>query len=216
MANKANPEQSIEMGYAFHQRLLQGDVTATAEIAEHFMEQITISLQKRFPQLDDPHMIDEAVTDAILNYFERPEQYIPSKRSLGGYLYMSARGDLLNLLNQEKNEAHQVALTEIVELSDSDSEHGVEVQDDFDLETWVLNQNSPVWQWLPHILPDPIDQEFVLLMMDGIRETSAYADVLGILDRPSKEQAAIVKRHKDRLKKKLQRHIKRSELSEDD
>lgn len=216
MANEADLEQGKEIGYALHQRLLQGDVTVTAEIAELFMAQVMISLQKRFPQLDNPHVIGEAVTSAILNYLQRPEQYLPSKRSLAGYLYMSARGDLLNLLNQEKKETRQVALTEIVELSDSDSEHGVEVQDDFDLETWVLNQISPIWQRLHHILPDPIDHEFALLMMEGVHETSAFADVLGILDRPSEEQAITVKRYKDRLKKKLQRHIKRSELSEDD
>ncbi|MBE7556752.1 MAG: hypothetical protein HS126_37375 [Anaerolineales bacterium] len=40
---------------------------------------------------------------------------------------------MLNLLNQEKKETRQVALTEIVELSDLGPEHGVEVQDDFDL-----------------------------------------------------------------------------------
>jgi hypothetical protein len=77
----------------------------------------------------------------------------------------------------------------------------------------VLARASPVWRRISDLLPDPTDQEIVLLMMEGIRETSAYADVLGISDYSVEEQAAIVKRHKDRLKKKLERHIKRSELS---
>lgn len=216
MTTQADSKQLNEIGYGLHQRLLQGDVTASAEIAEHFMEHIILSLRRKFPNLDNPHLVEGAVTDAILNYLERPEQYDPSKRSLIGYLYMSAKGDLLNLLNQEKKQASQLALTEIVELGEADSEHGVEVQDDFDLEAWVITQNSPIWQLLLRFLPDPVDQEIVLLMIDGIRETSAYADVLGIMDYKSNEQAAIVKKHKDRLKKKLQRSINRSELSKDD
>ena len=44
-----------------------------------------------------------------------------------------------------------------------------------------------------------------------MRETSAYAVALGIADRPQREQEKIVKRHKDRLKKKLLREFKRVE-----
>jgi hypothetical protein len=45
-------------------------------------------------------------------------------------------------------------------------------------------------------------------------ETSAYADTLGVSHLDADEQVSIVKRHKDRLKKMLQRHINRSELYE--
>ena len=95
-------------------------------------------------------------------------------------------------------------------------EHGVKVQDDFDLEALVFTRHSPIWQMLSNLLPDPVDQEIVLLMMEGVRETSTYASVLGISDRPSEEQAQVVKRYKDRIKRKLQRNIKRSEVSEND
>jgi hypothetical protein len=46
-------------------------------------------------------------------------------------------------------------------------------------------------------------------MMDGVRETAAYAAVLGLHHRPLHEQEKIVKRHKDRLKKMLQREWRR-------
>jgi hypothetical protein len=51
-------------------------------------------------------------------------------------------------------------------------------------------------------------------MMEGERRTRVYADVLEISDLPPKEQAQVVKRHKDRVKKTLQRNISRSGMSE--
>jgi hypothetical protein len=213
MPEEADQGQLKRIGEILHQRLVDGDVTATAEIAEVFMPLITARLKRRYRDLDDLHLVDTAVEDALLSYFDRPQQYDPAKLHLLGYLRMSANGDLLNLLEQRKRDSRQLGLAEVVELDSLDTEHGVEIQGELDLETLVLNRNSPIWQRLSELLPDSIDQEIVLLMMDGVRETNVYADVLSISDYPTEEQAIIVKRHKDRVKKKLQRNLELSELS---
>jgi DNA-directed RNA polymerase specialized sigma24 family protein len=212
MPERSKSDPLEKMGKALHQRLLDGDATAPAEIAELFMPIIIGRLSRRYRNLDDPHLIDTAVEDALMSYFARPQQYDPSKLSLAGYLRMSAKGDLLNLLKQETRTADRQTPIGYVELPSNHAEHGVEVEDDFDLEAFVFARRSPVWQLLSDLLPDPVDQEIVLLMMEGIRETSVYASVLSISDRPREEQARIVKRHKDRLKKKLQRNIEPSEV----
>jgi len=214
MAKESRNDPLETAGRTFHQRLLEGDVTATSEIAELFMPVIIDKLNRRYPNLDNPHLIDTAVEDALMNYFRRPEQYDPAKLSLVGYLRMSAEGDLRNLLKREKLIQTQQSLSECVELVNDDAEHEVEVQDDLDLEALVFAQCSPIWQRLSDLLPDPVDQGIVLLMIEGERETSAYASLLGILDRPPKERSQAVKRHKDRIKKKLQRNINWSEVSE--
>jgi len=41
--------------------------------------------------------------------------------------------------------------------------------------------------------------------MDQVRETRAYAKVLGIENKDDAEQRQIVKRNKDRIKKRIQR-----------
>lgn len=216
MSETLSPEQLRHLGNELHQRLLDGDPTAPARIAETFLP-LTISLlTKRFSSLSDPHLVGTAVEDALLNYFTRPEQYDPSRSSLVSYLRMAANGDLLNLLKQSQKESARLVSTYSVELSDQGEEHEVELPDDFDLESWVFNQNSPVWDWLPRFIPDPVDQEIVLLMLNGVRETEIYADVLGLSSLSLADQAKEVKRHKDRLKKKFQRNIDRSELSEHD
>jgi hypothetical protein len=38
-----------------------------------------------------------------------------------------------------------------------------------------------------------------------VRKTAAYAEILGIQDRNTLEQRKLVKQHKDRLKKQLER-----------
>jgi hypothetical protein len=64
------------------------------------------------------------------------------------------------------------------------------------------------------LLPEPKDIEVVLLMMSDVRQTEEYVAVLEIEHLAPQEQAAVVKRTKDRLKKWLQRHLSRSELQD--
>ena len=90
-----------ELGLHLHQQLLAGDPTATARIAEAFLPYVEQRLRRQFPPLDDPHMIQTAMVDALQNYFQRPAQFDPDQvKSASSYLYMSARGDLLNALKR--------------------------------------------------------------------------------------------------------------------
>jgi hypothetical protein len=49
-------------------------------------------------------------------------------------------------------------------------------------------------------------------MLEGVRETDEYAHALGIHELSQRDQKIEVKRHKDRIKKFLKRHIDPSEL----
>jgi RNA polymerase sigma-70 factor (ECF subfamily) len=54
-------------------------------------------------------------------------------------------------------------------------------------------------------ITDPMDRRILALMLQGERATAAYATVLGIQAAPEQEQKSIVKRHKDRISKRLER-----------
>ena len=54
-------------------------------------------------------------------------------------------------------------------------------------------------------ITDPRDRRLLQLLRAGERKTAVYAEVLGIQDRDAMEQRKIVKQHKDRLKKQLER-----------
>lgn len=188
-----------------HLQFLNEDVTAFARIAEQLLAPLNASLQRKFPA-HDPHLVETAVNDALLAYYHNPQTFDSSKRSLKGYLYMSARGDLLNTIEREKfPEA-------FVELDALATEYEVEIPDGADWQEKIFARHSPVWERVRELLDGPVDQEFVELMLDGERSTLEYARVLGITERPAPEQEKIVKQNKDRLKKFLQRHLDSSEF----
>ncbi len=203
-----------EVWSVLHQRLLEGDLTVSAEIADTFLPRVTRRLERIFPQLDDARMVDNAAEDAILNYLQRPAQYKPEKLNLESYLVMSARWDLINSLKKERKEKEVglVSLAELVELGDDEAEQGVELHDHQDVEEIIFNRLSSTWENLQSLLPNEVDQQILFLMMDGVRETTAYAEILGIEDRAIDEQERVVKQHKDRIKKTITRHIDPAEL----
>jgi RNA polymerase sigma-70 factor (ECF subfamily) len=190
--------------------LLAGDVTASAEIAEAFLPYIINKLQKYYPNLYDPHLAEEAADEALMHYFEQPSRYNPTLRSFDGYLIMSAKGDLLNLLRKEQN----LGLSKnfkLVELDEPGREYMVD-DSALTVEEQVFILASPVQPLLERLLPNHTDQKIAILMLEDVHETEEFAHALGIGHFSKEEQEAEVKRHKDRIKKILQRHIDRSEL----
>lgn len=203
-----------ELGLRLHEQLLAGDPTATARIAEEFWDYVEKRLTRRYSPLSDPHLIPMAITDALMNYFQRPTQFDPDKSSLPAYLYMSARGDLLNALERGRAEPKQVSIVESVEVEEDESEEEVEVPAQYNLEAEVLARLSSVPGRLDEVFPDAVDRALVELILESVRDTREFAAVLHIQGLPTEEQAKTVKRHKDRLKKMLQRH--QTELLKDE
>ena len=191
-------------GAALHSRLLaRTDNRVTAEIAELCLPPLARSLKRflrRFPQLSDPHQAENAAEDSLLAYFAHPEKFDPTKGPLLNYLYLDASRNLLNFLKQQKK---------VVELQEPLPEYEVLDKEASDPETQLIAQASPLVRLVREYVTDPLDRELIELMMDGVRETTAYAVVLGIADRPAREQEKIVKQHKDRLKKMLRREWQR-------
>ena len=201
-------------GLNLHDRLLAGELTAPAEIADKYLAGIVRYLQQKHPNLSDPHLAETAAIDAMLSYLRRPQQYDPTKASLDRYLRLSARGDLRNLIDQQRRRENAPKTMQVVELDAPSSEYSVEDERTLSVEEQALILASPLWRQLFELVPDSTDMEIVLLMMENVRSTDAYAEVLGITFLSPIDQAAAVKRHKDRLKKWLQRNLLRSELQD--
>jgi hypothetical protein len=195
-----------------HSRLISGDPTASAEIAEIMLPEITQYLSQLFPNLSDPHWVDSAAIDAIMNYILRPTQYHPDLSPLDKYLKISAKYDLYNYMHRGKLEQVLISLVEDVELDNNSSEYRVELSDDQNVEEEVIRKEFPTWSQISQILPDPIDQEFLLMMMEGVRETSIYAQTLMVENLPDNDQTILVKQSKDRIKKMIKRHIDPEDL----
>lgn len=204
MSSQINPK---EVGERLHRRLLaDSSLTVTSEIAEEFLPLVTRSLARAFPN-SDQHLVETAVEDALLAYFDRPEQFDPTRSSLFTYLQMRAKGYLLNSLGQQKRfeERHKV-----IELDSVETVYKLEAQNEMDAEAALIERHSQaeIIGQLREIITDPTDLQVVTLMIEGVRETRAFAEVLGITDHSAAEQAKLVKQCKDRLKKTLHRKLK--------
>lgn len=214
---KAWPDLSIYSGgfmtisatfaIQIHHRLLRDDPTAPSVLADACLETLTHRLRRAFPNLDDETLIYDAATDAILNYVEHPSRFDPAKSSLLTYLSMSARGDLLNALERETRRRQRETHISIVELSAEgrnklQKAQAVKASEEKIGDTSIAHD---LMQRVGDTITDPCDREMVELIMAGERKTAAFATVLGIQEQTREEQERIVKRHKDRLKKRLQR-----------
>ena len=193
-----------DFGEQLHQRLRQGDPAAPSEVILAYLEPLNRRLRQRFPEVQDETLIQDAITDTLFQYVQSPERFDPTKSSLSSYLTMAARGDLLNALARERRRsARQVPLETVAEAAlagntlEEDESPGSAEED-----------RMAASQFMHHVLqqvPDPQDRELLKLMLAGERKTIRYAGLLQIEQRSVAEQRRIVKRHKDRLKKRLQR-----------
>src|SRR5215831_8585495 len=87
---------SAEFNREIHQRLLDRDPIAPAELAVAYLEPLINWLRTRFRYVQDEQLLGDAATDALLTYIEHPTRFDPAKSCLPYYLRMAATRDLLN------------------------------------------------------------------------------------------------------------------------
>jgi len=186
-----------------YQRLLRNDPTAFAELCEQILPHLVAFLQSIFPQ-QETHNLEMVAIDVLLRFRTEPEKYDPQKLSLVAYLRMAARGDMLNLL--DKNRRRERRFVNLENLSTEPEENLIE--EHFALDEWLEQHTDLSRQELLAALDvelDPSDKGLLLLMLEGVRETHRYAQVMGITHQDETVQRREVKRAKDRLIKQLQR-----------
>ena len=194
----------MEFDHRIHKRLLSRDPIAPAELAGAYLELLARRLRSLFPNLKDKNLLWDAAVDAVLGYAEHPERFKPGRSSLWGYLVMAARGDLLNALARERRQARREAPLELVE-DPAVARNLIEKEDG---RAEVLEASEKLQSLYPRIrkiVSDPKDLKIVDLMIQGERKTEAYAAALGVVHLPEDKKRRVVKQHKDRLKKRLQR-----------
>ncbi|HEY9777224.1 MAG TPA: hypothetical protein V6C81_25905 [Planktothrix sp.] len=196
-------------GLEIHTAMMAGDPTAQARLVTLVLKPLVRYLNAKFVEVKDQTLIYDAATDAILSYLKNPQQFNPAKRSLSGYLKMSAEGDLKNALDKE-----QRRLSKITPLDDVEESIFARNTDMEATENDNSDVPSLVGEELRKTISDPIDQSLVELIANGERKTNVYAEVLNIMHLPIEQQRRLVKQNKDRLTKKLRRlGVKLSENS---
>jgi hypothetical protein len=200
-------DANTEFELAIHRRLLAGDNVAPAELVVAYLGRLVNTLRANFRQYDETIFVD-AATDALFSYIQNPTSYDPSKLKLFSYLAMAAKRDLLNAVQKKvTRKKHEIVVSAV--------EHE---RDRRNMQMEAVDPNAPDearsvdilhGRQLAHKLrgeiSDPRDWKLIELMLDGVRDTGSYSELLGATNLSKEEQRKLVKQHKDRLGKQLER-----------
>jgi RNA polymerase sigma factor (sigma-70 family) len=198
-----------------HQQILNRDSpTAFAQLAELALPHLVTFLHAEFHQVE-LHLHETAVIDCLLNYQAAPEKYDPEKLSLFAYLRMAARHDLLNAIDRSNRRKRPlISIDEPAVQAQLISENWSDLEP-FQLEEWLGDRSDSAQQMLLHRFESELgstDRQLFLLMLNGVRETEPYAEIMQLTSLSLAEQRREVKRAKDRLTKKLSRFVNRHNI----
>jgi hypothetical protein len=190
-----------DVGLALHARLLAPDSVAASELCREFVPPIVAHLARRFPHLSTHHHYT-AAHDAVMSYLKEPLDFDPGQLDLGRYLLMAAHADLLNLLAWERRRP----LNPLPDVEDT-ARAGNPLTGDPVGQLLAREQSEKACAYIRRVRAglDPADQRVLDLMLGGERRTAVYADALGFAGRPPEAQEPLVKRAKDRVRKRLER-----------
>jgi RNA polymerase sigma-70 factor, ECF subfamily len=180
-----------------HSRLASGDVTAPAELYKALFAPLVGWLASKRRAVERDLLLD-AATDALVAYLKRPQAWDEAKSTLVSYICMVADRDLLNLMEKARRRQRYEVLKSDVE--DAQQDRNVVLDDN---ETKQSLQEAVAA--LHNNIKSKQDLEFVAMMLSGERSTEKFAVLLGLGNETAEKKARLVKQHKDRLKKVLQR-----------
>jgi RNA polymerase sigma-70 factor (ECF subfamily) len=191
---------------ALHQRLLDRHPTASDYLADAYLERLVTWLGEIAPKVSE-EIRQEAAEDAILALIRKPESYSPELQTLEVYLRMSARGDMYNLLSKERrHNQREVPCGSVELLPDAGKYLGRDEDPALPLRLAEERQSrlSIIAESVRRKLSET-DLRALELILQRERRNAVFAELYGLRHLPTEEQERIVKRHKDRLKKVLQR-----------
>lgn len=179
-----------------HERLLAGEPTASAILADLLLPLVHKHLRfGRFSRVDEELRADAAV-DAVTSYLQKPHLYEPSVASLDTYLKKAGENCIQQLLRKvARIHSKESPLSGVeVETHDNNIEKLVDDALSKELRNRVIE-----------LVTDEKDLAILELVFAGERDTSVFAQLLGMSELSSKEQRHEVKKHKDRLMRRLRR-----------
>lgn len=196
-----------------HRHLVEGDPVAPSKLATTYLRPLIDAIRRANQASVPDEFIEEAVHLAIANLCKNPASFDPSQmpgeQPLLSYLKMSAQGDLQNRLASEQRHVRgRVSLDHVEQSANAGKYLGRD--DDPALPLEIKEEVEQARRQVLPIVEDGLTDEekaCLELMMQKVRQTSAYAQALHIEHLPKKQQAVEVKRVKDKLKKRIERGI---------
>lgn len=221
----ADPDLSSRLLFV-HRSLLSGEVTAPRVLFSLCLEPLVKTLRLKAPKTAREEMWQDAAIDAILELIARPHRYDPRKSAVLTYLSVIAQRRLIDALRRETRQTQVTSLeTDLASQSfvageDESANTLLERLDQRgDFSQWQLGEAQVLLESseerarldgiLREILPDARDRRAFELIAQGRVATEELAAALELEELPVAEQRKEVKRHRDRIMKRIQRQQSR-------
>ncbi|QSQ14827.1 sigma-70 family RNA polymerase sigma factor [Myxococcus landrumensis] len=181
---------------ALHARVLKGraDPTAPAEVHRAFNGTLIHVLRQEVKCLMD-EAVDSAV-DAVLAYLAAPERFDARLSRLSTYLTRIAKRKALDRQrsrkNQDRRNQEYAGVVELVARAPNEEMEAT-------VEARLLAERLEALGFSPR------EQTILRLVLQGEGSTERLAEALGLGPMPEEERRRQVKRHRDRLMKRLER-----------
>lgn len=221
----ADPDLSSRLLFV-HRSLLSGEVTAPRVLFSLCLEPLVKTLRLKAPKTAREEMWQDAAIDAILELIARPHRYDPRKSAVLTYLSVIAQRRLIDALRRETRQTQVTSLE--TDLASQSFVAGEDESANTLLERLDQRGDSSQWQLgeaqvllesseerarldgiLREILPDARDRRAFELIAQGRVATEELAAALELEELPVAEQRKEVKRHRDRIMKRIQRQQSR-------
>lgn len=221
----ADPDLSSRLLFV-HRSLLSGEVTAPRVLFSLCLEPLVKTLRLKAPKTAREEMWQDAAIDAILELIARPHRYDPRKSAVLTYLSVIAQRRLIDALRRETRQTQVTSLE--TDLASQSFVAGEDESANTLLERLAQRGDSSQWQLgeaqvllesseerarldgiLREILPDARDRRAFELIAQGRVATEELAAALELEELPVAEQRKEVKRHRDRIMKRIQRQQSR-------
>lgn len=196
-----------QQALGLHQRLLNGDPTASADITDLLLGTVVKSLNGKWPGLVKSDACYDAAVEVLVTYLCDPGRYVPSRSSLLGWLVMQAHADLKNDHSSKPKRFERAWLLESSLPANPETGESRSLGDEVASFDEVPDVDaSVVWTVLRQAFPDSRDRQLIWLMLvEGSRSSDEAARVLGLTEVAPDGRKAAVKRHKDRIMQRLRR-----------
>jgi RNA polymerase sigma-70 factor (ECF subfamily) len=188
---------------ALHQRLLAGDPVAPVDVFQAMMGPMIAALRGDLGCTEDE--AHDSAIDGLLVYLDQPGRYDPARARLSTYVMdISKKKAIDRLRSRIAAEHREGAYAGVVELQATNPNDMME----------VTIEARELWQMVEKTVEDETDRRLLKLVLSGERTTEAFAQLLGISHLTLLDQRRVVKQHRDRLMKVLERL--RARLNNDD
>ncbi|ASS49914.1 MAG: hypothetical protein A3D31_10065 [Candidatus Fluviicola riflensis] len=154
----------------------------------------------------DEMLLLEAVNEALLGYYNNPGTFNPEKYKLFSFLLVAADRDLQNILLKEQKHLNRKDLPEDVELQENFWNTIIKPRGSTDDTIQIEETMTAIQNLLESLFPNERDVILAYMVLASERETEPFSEVLEIEGLTKSEQRDEVKKHKDRIKKVLERN----------